>query len=168
MLIAVLGFGRIWSTRAVRNGKHAAHFNTTGVFAAGKYRHRSRIFGHVRIDGCTGFHPEVAHGWLSRVFEAEPLTVWSGKRKLFLGEPVPKGTTPERYLIRTGSDETGWIDRERPWICDGGEVVSFSEGNDQQEALVILPAYGWVNSSDGSLFLLPEPERPALARLQKR
>ena len=45
MLIAVLGFGRIWSTRPARDGKHAAHFNTTGVFASGKYRHRSRIFG---------------------------------------------------------------------------------------------------------------------------
>jgi hypothetical protein len=102
------------------------------------------------------------------VYEAEPMTVWNGKRKLFLGEPAPKGATPELYLIRIGSDEIGWIDRHSPWICDDGEVVSFSEGNDQQEALVILPAYGWVNSSDGSLFLLPEPERPASARLQKR
>jgi hypothetical protein len=166
MLIAVLGFGRIWSTRPARNGKHAAHFNTTGVFAAGKYRHRSRIFGHVRIDGCTGFHPEVAHRWLSRVYEAEPMTVWNGKRKLFLGQPASKGATPELYLIRMGSDEIGWIDRHGPWICDDGEVVSLSEGNGQQEALVLLPAFGWLQSAHGHYFLNVDSQRQWNAELR--
>ena len=87
MLIAVLGFGHIWSTRPERRGKLAAHFNTTGVFASGKYRHRSCIYGHIRIDECTGFDPDRAHRWLSRVYESEQLAVWNGKRKLFLKSP---------------------------------------------------------------------------------
>ena len=166
MLIAVLGFGHIWSTRAARGGKHAAHFNTTGVFASGKYRHRSRIYGHVRIDGCTGFHPERADLWLSKVYDSEPLTVWCGNRKLFLGEPVPEGVTPERYLIRIGSDELGWIDTHSPWICDDGEVVSFSEGDGQQEALVLLPAFGWLHTAGGLIHLHPDNRHTWTAALR--
>jgi hypothetical protein len=168
MLIGVLGFGRIWSTRPARDGKHAAHFNTTGVLASGKYRHRSCIYGHVRIDGCTGFHPECAHRWLSRVYDSEPLAVWNGKRKLFLRELVSKGTAPELYLVRIGSDEMGWIDRYHSWICDDGEAVSFSEGNGQQEALVLLPAFGWVHTGTGLFHLHPDTCRPWSAALKIR
>ena len=166
MLIAALGFGRIWSTRPARNGKHAAHFNTTGVSASGKYRHRSCIYGYVRIDGCTGFHPECAHRWLSRVYESEPLAFWNGKRKLFLGQPVPTGTTPELYLTRISSEEMEWIDRHSPWICDDGEVVSFSEGNGQQEALVLLPAFGWIHTAAGLFHLHPDTCSPWTAALK--
>jgi hypothetical protein len=130
------------------------------VIASGKYRHRSCIYGHVRIDECTGFHPERADRWLSRVYESEPLTVWNSRRKLFLGEPIPKGTTPERYLIRAGSEEMGWIDRHSPWICDDGEVLSFSEGNGQQEILVLLPAFGWIHTAAGLFHLHPDARCP--------
>src|SRR5262245_34377040 len=156
MLISVLGFGHIWSTRPAHANGAAAHFNTTAVLASGKYRHRSCIYGHIRIDGCTGFHPDQAHRWLSRVYESEGLVTWNRKRKLFLQKPVPKGASPELYLIRIGSDEMGWIDRHGPWLCDEGEVVSFSEGNGQQEALVLLPAFGWIHAAAGLFHLHPD------------
>jgi hypothetical protein len=43
-------------------------------------------------------------------------------------------------------------------MCDGGEVISFSEGNEQQEALVLLPAFGWIDA-EGELFHLIPQER---------
>lgn len=110
MLISVLGLGSIWSTRPAQGNKGAAHFNTTGVLASGKYRHRSCIYGHIRIDECTGFHPDQAYRWLSRVHETEGLVTWNGKRKLFLQKPVPTDTIPDRHLIRISSDEIGWIE----------------------------------------------------------
>ncbi|MBV9083004.1 MAG: hypothetical protein JOZ62_10030 [Acidobacteriaceae bacterium] len=165
MLISVLGFGRIWSTRSARNGKGPAHFNTTGVPASGKCRHRSCIYGYVRIDECTGFHPDRAHRWLSRVYESDPLTIFEGKRKLFLKKPLSSETTPEVYLVRIATDHLGWIDRQKRWICDQGDVVSFSEGNGQQEALVVLPAFGWITAGGASFHLNPDTVCPWRAAL---
>jgi hypothetical protein len=162
MLIFVLGFGRIWSTRPGRNGKRAAHFNRTGILASGKYRHRSCVHGYIRINECTGFYPDQSNHRISRVFASEPPTIWKGSEKLFLREVLPKNTSPERYLTRMASNEVGWIDRSARWMCDGGEVISFSEGNEQQEALVLLPAFGWINAG-GELFHLIPQERPSMA-----
>ena len=159
MLICVLGFGRIWSTKPGRAGGAAAYFNTTGILASGKYRHRSCVYGHIRIDECTGFHPIRSDRWLFRVLESEPITIWNGIRKLFLKERLPDAK-PERYLIRISSAELGWVDRHAAWICDSGEVISFSEGNGQQEALVLLPAFGWISSGSGLFHLVPNGERP--------
>ena len=145
MLICVLGFGHIWSVKPGRAGGPAAYFNTTGILASGKYRHRSCVYGHIRIDECTGFHPIRADRCLFRVFVSEPMTIWNGIRKPFLKERLTKGVRPERYLTRISS-ELGWVDRQGPWMCDSGEVISFSEGNGQQEALLLLPAFGWINN----------------------
>jgi len=160
MLIGVLGFGHIWSARPGRAGGPAAYFNTTGILVSGKYRHRCCAYGHIRIDECTGFHPIRADRWLFRVFESESITIWNGVRKLFLKERLPKGAGPERYLTRISSAELGWVDRQAPWICDYGEVISFSEGNGQQEALVLLPAFGWIASESGFFHLVPDRRRP--------
>jgi hypothetical protein len=160
MLIAVLGFGHIWNTRGARGAKGAAHFNTTGILSGGKYRCRSCIYGHIRIDECTGFHPEQAHRSLSSVFDAEQLAIWNGSRKLFLKKPLPKGTEPERYVARIWSAEVGWIDRRAAWLCDDGEVVSFSEGNGEQEVLVLLPAFGWIAAGGRLFHFHPDGHRP--------
>ena len=160
MLICVLGFGHIWSAKPGRVGGPAAYFNTTGILASGKYRHRSCVYGHIRIDECTGFHPIRADRWLFRVFGSEPMTIWNGSRKLFLKEHLAKSASPERYLARISSAELGWIDRQAPWMCDSSEVISFSEGNGQQEVLVLLPAFGWISSGSGLFHLVPDGERP--------
>ena len=88
------------------------------------------------------------------------MTIWNGSRKLFLKERITKGARPERYLSRISSAELGWVDRDAPWICESGEVISFSEGNGQQEALVVLPAFGWISSGGGLFHLVPNGERP--------
>lgn len=165
MLIAILGFGRIWTTRVNSRSHRAAHFNTTGILASGRFRNRSCTYGYVRIDECTGFHPESAHRALYRVYESEPLGLWQGKRKLFLRKLLPKGTSPERYLVRVSSIDIGWIDRHNVWLCEGGEVVSFSEGNAQQEALVLLPAFGWLHWEKGNFFLNAATRQPWMAEL---
>ena len=166
MLICVLGFGHIWSVKPGRASGPGAYFNTTGILASGKYRHRSCVYGHIRIDEFTGFHPIRADRWLFRVFESEPMTIWNGSRKLFLKERITKGARPERYLSRISSAELGWVDRDAPWICESGEVISFSEGNGQQEALVVLPAFGWISSGGGLFHLVPNGERPGHAEFK--
>lgn len=139
MNVCVLGYGRIWTTRASGSHRAAAYFNTTGVVIDGKARTRSYIYGYVRLDDCLGFHPDLAARTLHRVFGTGGVTVWNGRRKLFLQTRQPKGAVPDRYLVRVSESEVGCVNRTHWWLCDAGEVISFSEGNGQQEILILLP-----------------------------
>ena len=167
MLIAILGFGRIWNTRVNSRSHRAAHFNTTEILVPGEFRHRSCTYGYVRVDECTGFHPETAHRSLHRVYDCESLSVWQGKRKLFLKKLLPQGTSPERYLVGISSVDIGWIDRHNVWLSKAGEVVSFSERNGKQEALVMLPAYGWLCSAKETFHLDPDGGHPGISELRR-
>jgi hypothetical protein len=166
MLIAILGFGSIWTTQPANAGRGAAHFNTTGILVNGKWRHRSCLYGYVRIDGCMGFQPASANRATHSVFESEPACEWQGKRKLFLKHIAGEGM-PDRYLANLSSRVPGWINRDTQWMCDAGELLSFSEGNGEQEALAILPPYGWIHTANGSFLLHPSQERPWIAQFQR-
>src|SRR5215470_9280845 len=153
MLVAVQSFGSIWTERRAStdvddatSARRRAFYNTTGVMAGSKLRSRSCVYGYVRLDECSGFHPSSAERVIHRVYESEGVSVWSGRNKLFLRQFMPAATRPDVYLLRAGSAEIGWIDRRGSWTCSGAHVVSFSEGNGQQEALLILPGFGWVRS----------------------
>jgi len=172
MLVGVQSFGSIWTERrastAVNDANSArrrAFYNTTGVMAGSKLRCRSCVYGYVRLDECSGFHPSSANRVIHRVYESEGVSVWSGRNKLFLQQLTPAGTRPDVYLLRVGSADIGWIDRRGSWTCSGAQVVSFSEGNAQQEALLTLPAFGWVRSERGTFCVDPRRDQPWMAVL---
>ena len=82
MLVAVQSFGSIWTARCARTAtegtnlaRRGAYYNTTGVLAGDVLRNRSCIYGHVRLDECSGFHPQFAERFIHRVFESEGVTV---------------------------------------------------------------------------------------------
>ena len=164
MLISVHSFGSIWSCRR-RDGK-AAFFNTTGVAVGTTLRHRSCTYGHVRINGCTGFEPERARAFLNRALLAEPPCERNGVLKLFVRGIATAGCQPDRYLIAARSQVIGCIDRNAAWKCADADVISFSDGNDQQEALVLVPAFGWITGSAGTLCVVPKHGRPCQAELE--
>jgi hypothetical protein len=166
MLTAILGFGSIWTARLASARRGAAYFNTTGILVNGKWRHRSCLYGYIRIDGCIGIQPVSANRAIHSTFESEPICEWQRKRKLFLKHLVAE-STPERYLANLSSRVLGWMDRDTQWMCEAGELLSFSEGNGEQEALVILPPYGWIRTGSGSFSLQPEPQRPWIAQFQR-
>ena len=56
MLIALEGFGSIWSVRTKASSKRAAYFNTTGISVSGRCQHRSRVYGHLRFNDVGGFN----------------------------------------------------------------------------------------------------------------
>ena len=163
MLIAIHSFGSIWSNRS-KQGK-TAFFNTTGVLVGSQLRHRSCMYGHVRVDACTGFHQETMRSFLNRVLEAEPPCEWNGVRKLFIRSVAAAGRRPDRYLVAVRSQSVGHIDRNATWKCDDAEVISFSDGNDQQEALLLMPAFGWIAGSAGTLCVVPRRAVPWQADL---
>jgi hypothetical protein len=170
MLVGIHSFGSLWTRRADRadaQGKRGiAFFNTTGVLIGNTVRHRSCLYGHVRLNGCLGFRPENAARMLNRVFETDELANWSGHRKLFLRAPATDPVNPTRYLVAITSEMVGWMDRRGAWRSGATEVVSFSEAKDQQEALLLFPAFGWVHGVAGTFCLLPDGDNPARSRLQ--
>ena len=172
MLVAVQSFGSIWTERGVRtdvgganSARRRAFYNTTGVMVGSKLRSRSCIYGYVRLDECSCFHPSSANRVIHRVYESEGVLVWSGRNKLFLRQLKRAGTCPDVYLFRVGSAEIGWINRSGSWTCNGAQVISFSEGNGQQEALIILPGFGWVRSERGTFCVDPRRDQPWMAVL---
>ena len=170
MLVAMQSFGSIWTARVASAGcagsaRRVAYYNTSGVLAGSKLRNRSCIYGHVRVDECSGFHPPFADRLIHRVFESYGVTVWNGRNKLFLRQLAPYGTHPDVYLFRIRPADTGWIERAGAWKCDAAQVVSFSEGNMQQEVLVVLPPFGWVRGENGTFCVDPRHNRPWIARL---
>ena len=174
MLVAVQSFGSIWTARGASTEAHCAnsarrgaYYNTTGVLAGGKLRNRSCLFGYVRVDECSGFHPRLADRHIHRVYDSEGVSVWKGRNKLFLRQLTADGTRPDVYLFRVCPADTGWIDRAGFWKCDAAQVVSFSEGNGQQEALIVLPPFGWVRGTQGTFCADPRRDRPWIAVLSR-
>jgi hypothetical protein len=174
MLVAVQSFGSIWTARGastasdgIKPARRGAYYNTTGVLAAGKLRNRSCVYGYVRLDECSGFDPRFAGRIVHRVYVSEGVLVWNGRNRLFLQRMAPAGTRPDVYLFRTGSTDTGWIDRGGAWHCDAAQVISFSEGNGQQEALLVLPPFGWVRGEKGTFCVEPWLDWPWIARLSR-
>jgi len=174
MLVAVQSFGSIWTARGAsteidctKSARRGAYYNTTGILAGGELRNRACLYGYVRLDECSGFHPRFAGRLIYRVYESEGVSVWNGRNKLFLRQLTPAGTRPDVYLFRIGAAETGWIDRGGAWKCDDAQVVSFSEGNGQQELLLVLPAFGWVHGESGMFCVDPRQDRPWVAALSR-
>ena len=173
MLVAVQSLGSIWTSRATRApldsiaARRSAYYNTTGVLAGNKLRSRSCIYGYVRLDECSGFNPRFAERLIHCVYESDGVSVWNGRNKLFLRQLAPNGTRPDVFLFRISPADTGWMDRASAWKCDGAQVVSFSEGNGQQEALIILPAFGWVRGTQGTFCADPRGDRPWIAKLSR-
>lgn len=163
MLVAVHNFGSIWSARAADPAKARAglaYFNTTGVLVGNRYRHRSCIYGHVRVDSCTGFRPDIATRFLNRVFECDDLQEAGHVRKLFMKTVVAATCAPDLYLLRIDSDLLGTIPRHRSWASPDVRVVSFSERNGKQEALLIAPAFAWICGARRSVCVNPDPREP--------
>jgi hypothetical protein len=166
VLTAILGFGSIWTVRPASSKRGAAYFNTTGILVSGKWRHRSCLYGYIRMDSTIGFQPVSGHRAIHRIFESEPVCEWHGKRRLFLKNIAGKAR-PDRYLANLSSRILGWVDRDTQWMCEAGELLSFSEGNGEQEALVVLPPYGWIRTANGSFSLQPKHERPWMAQFHR-
>ena len=168
MLLAVHSFGSIWTFRQSDRGKgrpEFAYFNTTGVLVKDRFRHRSCLYGHVRVDACTGFRPDYAFRYSDRVFISDGLQEFAGKRKLFLKSLMPSGTRSDMYLVTIGSEQIGDIVRSGAWASSDVQVVSFSEGNGKQEVMLMMPSFAWVRGSSGTFCTDPIPREPWKCRL---
>jgi hypothetical protein len=69
-----------------------------------------------------------------------------------------KLTRPERpdlYLFVVTAERTGHLDIRSPWKADAVQVVALSEHADEQEAMLLMPAYSWVRGELGTFYVEP-------------
>src|SRR2546428_14165812 len=106
MLVAVNGFGSIWTRRFGRDEdcrsrytRDAVFYNTTGVPVGDKVRAHSRVYGVARFNGSSGFRPHYPERMLNRVFDcAEPCTRNNGNQVLF-ERLTAQPAKPDCYLV---------------------------------------------------------------------
>ena len=171
MLISVLGFGSIWTRRAAEAVQSqpldAAYYNTTGVHVGGKLRNRPRVYGLARFNGNSGFRPDRAFDALGKVFECEAPCIWEGIPKVLFKMRLHRPTKPDAYLVTITADQSGGLkkDPSAAWLHPDAHLISFSEWRDQQEVLLVMPAFAWIRGGLGTFFLEPNTRKPWKARL---
>jgi hypothetical protein len=128
---------------------------------------RRKIPGHVRLDGASGFNPNYPTRAIGKVFECAEPCVWNGQNKVLFRRLLRTATKPDYFLVVTRSAEVGRLDlTANDWKSDDSLLISFSEFNSEQEALLLIPDYGFVRTDLGTFFLEPFALQPWTARLR--
>jgi hypothetical protein len=172
MLVTVTGFGSVWRHRwgkTQSDGKtyaRPAYFNTTGVPVNGAIRTRPKIVGHARFNGVGGFNPNHPLRMINSVFECAEPCVWHGQNKVLFKRMLSAPVQPDYHLVVVKASEAGRMDVASPgWRSDNTLLISFSECRNQQEAMLLMPAHGWVRTAVGTFVLEPFKAWPWSARL---
>src|SRR5579871_2887840 len=171
MLISVLGFGSIWTRRAAEGDQSrtldAAYYNTTGVHVGGTLRNRPRVYGLARFNGSSGFRPDRAFEALGKVFECEAPCIWQGISKVIFKMRLHRPAKPDAYLVTVTADQCGGINKDpsAAWLHPDSQLISFSECRDQQEVMLVIPAFAWIRGGLGTFFLEPNAQKPWKASL---
>ncbi len=172
MRVAVNGFGSIWTRRFGKNPdsrtrftRDAAFYNTTGVPVDGRIRARSRVYGVVRFNGGSGFTPHQPGQMLNCVFDCIAPDTWNNGNRVLFARLITSPAQPDCYLVTIRDNVTGWIDRDSTWKAPDCFLVSFSESDVRQEAMLLMPAFKWVRGANGVFVLNPDTRQPLTARL---
>ena len=171
MLISVLGFGSIWTRRTAEANQsrplYAAYYNTTGVHVGGTLRNRPRVYGLARFNANIGFRPDRALEALGKVFECEAPCVWEGTPKVLFKMRLHRPAKPDGYLVTLTADQSGGINKDpsAAWLHPDAHLISFSECREQQEVMLVMPAFAWIRGGLGTFFLEPDALKPWKGRL---
>jgi hypothetical protein len=172
MLVAITDFGSVWRHRFGKDASDplrfacGVYYNTTGIEIAGTIRQRPRIRGYARFHNCGGFDAHCPQRMINRVFDCADPCVWNGDNKLLFRRVLSRPQRPDRFLVVVRPALIGKVTiGNGAWRCKESWLLSFSEYSDQQEAMLLLPAHGWIESELGRFVLQPEMNRPWIARL---
>jgi len=161
MIVAVEGFGSIWS---VRNGS-SAFYNTTGVLVNGRARHHSRVFGQIRFNAIGGFNPQHIESNIGRVF-ASPGFPGADHCCVLLRHMLSRPQSPDFYIFAVSSECTGKLPvDDNGWKADGVVLLSLSQFREEQEAMLFMPAHSWIRCGLGRFVVESVDEQPWRASL---
>ena len=172
MLVAVTGFGSVWRWRVSKNQddpyrfRCVAYFNTTGVQVGNEVRQRPKITGYARFNGRGGFDPNRLFRMIDRVFECAEPCVWQGANKLLFMRTLSAPSKPDRFLVVVRNAMHGTLKvGSQNWRSADTWLISFSECRDKQEAMLLMPAHGWIETELGRFVLEPLTQRPCASQL---
>ena len=172
MLVTVTGFGSVWRWRLRKATGHSyslnetAYYNTTGVSVSNMARQRPKIIGYARFNGTGGFDPNHPSRMINRVFECADPCVWQGQNKLLFQRMLNAPAKPDGFLMVVRPELTGTLKvGSTNWRSDDSWLIAFSECHDQQETMLLMPAYGWIQTELGKFVLEPLTGRPWVGRL---
>ena len=172
MLVAVTGFGSVWRHRLGKqthdrgNFAQPAYYNTTGVVVNSNVRQRPQICGYARFNAAGGFNPDFPSRMINRVFECAEPSVWTGYNKLLFNRMLTAGERPDCFLVVVRPELTGVLAvGTAGWRSPDTWLLSFSECAQQQEAMLLMPGYGWVVGQFGRFVLEPSERCSWRARL---
>ncbi len=175
MWVTLTGFGSVWRRRFGKDPNdprrfvRAAYYNTTGVPVDGKIRTRPKIVGHARFNSVGGFNPNHPLRMINRVFECAEPCIWQGQNKVLFMRVLDAAQAPDYFLVVVRPENIGRLDvGAEAWKSDDALLISFSECCDQQEAMLLMPAYTWLRSALGTFFLEPSVTKPWTAELRLR
>jgi hypothetical protein len=166
MLIALEGFGSIWSVRTSASSNRLAYFNTTGISVSGRFQHRSRVYGHLRFNDVGGFNANHIERNIGRVFEAVGSLDERGAR-LLLHHLSSEPKAPDYFSFAVKSNRTGRLTIDSGvWKRDDVLLISLSEARDEQEAILLMPPHSWIRGGLGLFVAEPRPDLPWRAFLR--
>lgn len=172
MLVAVTGFGSVWRRRFGKDRSdpyrfgRAAYFNTTGVQVGNEIRQRPKITGYARFNARGGFNPNRLSRMIDRVFECAEPCVWQGANKLLFIRTLSAPSKPNSFLVVLRNAIHGALKvGSQNWRSANTWLISFSECRAKQEAMLLMPAYSWIETELGRFVLEPLTQRPWAARL---
>jgi hypothetical protein len=172
MLVSVVGLGSLWRRRFERNPDDShrfvrgVYYNTTGIEIAGTIRQRPKITGYARFHACGGFDPHHPSRAIGRVFECANPGVWKGDNKLLFQRVLPAPEKPDWFLVVVTSKLNGVLSvGSNNWRSPDIWLIAFSESAEEQEAMLLMPASGWIRTSLGHFALETEVRRRWIARL---
>ncbi len=125
-----------------------------------------QIEEHARFNGVGGFDPNHPSRLIGRVFECAEPCVWQGQNKILFERLLRARERPDYFLVVARPDDIGQVDLTSRWRSDTVLVLSFSECREEQETMLLMPAYSWIRSSLGMFWLEPRPEKPWTAVLR--
>jgi hypothetical protein len=172
MLVTVTGFGSVWRRKFAKNQNdprrfaRGVYYNTTGVDIGGTTRQRPKIAGYARFNACGGFDPHRPARMIGRVFECADPCVWQGENKLLFQRILGRPEKPDAFLVVVRPELNGVLAvGSTDWRSADTWLISFSECGDKQEAMLLVPMYGWVRTKLGRFVLEPGMRQPWMARL---
>jgi hypothetical protein len=172
MLVTVTGFGSVWRRKFGKSQDdplrfaQGAYYNSTGVEIAGTMRQRPKITGYARFHACGGFDPHRPSRMMGRVFECADPCVWRGENKLLFKRILSALEKPDGFLIVVRPELNGALQvGSDDWRSADTWLLALSESGSQQEAMLLMPAYGWIRTELGRFVLEPEVRRPWMAHL---
>lgn len=173
ILVALTGLGSVWRRRlrwgaaSGREAAHTAYYNTTGVLVDGHLRTRSRIIGHLRFNGTSGLDPNYPARAIHQVFQCADPCVWKGQNKLLFERLIHPSPCPDFYLVMARSEDVGALTvGSAGWRSTNSWIISFSEGGERQEAMLLMTASSWIRTQLGMFVVEPQPQAPWVGQLR--